>query len=90
MDCFRKGGVKDTCDPFFTTVIILFFAFSLAAVTVAFFAYRVFKAMAYGQLGMQGGNNYNAFMRGANRREERDEEQNPSSYQPPSQAASAN
>ena len=68
VNCFHKGGVKDLCDPFFTTVIILFFVFSLASVTIAFFAYRVFKSMAYGQLGMQGGNNYNAFMRGANRR----------------------
>jgi hypothetical protein len=32
-------------------MILLFFVFSVGAVAVSFFSYRIFKAMAMGQLG---------------------------------------
>lgn len=46
-------------------MIILFFVFSLIAIAVAFYSYRVFKAMAMGQIGA-GGPNGGMFMRGMN------------------------
>jgi hypothetical protein len=50
-DCYRSGGIKDKCTPFSTTVVLLFFVFSIAAVVVAFRSYRIFKSMAMGQMG---------------------------------------
>lgn len=82
--CYRKE-MLDKCDPFQLTVIILFFVFSVAAVAVSFLSYRVFKAVAMGQLG--GGPNGGLFMRGMNvpSRSEPDEEAAPprQQYQPP-------
>jgi hypothetical protein len=46
-ECYRNGGSKD-CDPFNVTVIIIFFVFTIVAITVAFYAYRIFKANAMG------------------------------------------
>ena len=63
--CF-KNEIPNDCDPFNTTVIILFFVFSIVSVIVAFQAYRIFKSMAMGQLGMGGGGG-GAFMQGMNR-----------------------
>ena len=56
------------------------FVFSILAVTVGFYAYRIFKAQAMGQLG--GGSNVGAFMRGMNmprgrQNDDDDEERNP-------------
>jgi len=48
--CYRNE-LKDKCDPFEVTVIILFFVFAIGAVVVSFYAYRIFKAFALGQLG---------------------------------------
>lgn len=61
VDCFKN--TLDYCDPFEFTVVIIFFVFSIAAVTVAFYAYRVFKAVAMGSIAGGGGN---GFMRGMN------------------------
>ena len=46
------------------TVIILFFVFSIVAITVSFYAYRIFKANAMGQLGA--GSNPGLFSQGLN------------------------
>jgi hypothetical protein len=62
--CYRKE-ITDKCDPFQLTVIILFFVFSIVAIAVSFYSYRVFKAMAMGQIGA-GGPNGGMFMRGMN------------------------
>lgn len=48
--CYRNEK-PDECNPFVVTVIILFFVFAIIAVAVAFYAYRIFKANALGQLG---------------------------------------
>jgi hypothetical protein len=61
--CYKNGG-NQNCDPFSTTVVILFFAFSIMAVGVSFFAYRIFKANAMGQLGA--GSNPGLFSQGMN------------------------
>ena len=53
MDCFKDK--LDYCDPFEFTVIIIFFVFSIAAVIVGFYAYRVFKAVAMGSIAGGGG-----------------------------------
>lgn len=74
-------------------MIILFFVFSIVSVLVAFYSYRVFKAMAMGQLGSAApsGGGVTSYMRGMqvpsgrnNRDDEVDEERN--NYIPPSQA----
>lgn len=59
--CYRNDIPKD-CDPFNTTVVIIFFVFSIVSVAIAFQAYRIFKAMAMGQLGGNGG----MFLQGMN------------------------
>ena len=45
--CYRKE-LQDKCDPFEVTVLILFFVFSIGAVVVSFYAYRIFKAFSIG------------------------------------------
>ena len=62
-ECYRNGGTK-YCDPFNVTVIIIFFVFTIVAITVSFYAYRIFKANAMGQLGA--GSNPGLFSRGLN------------------------
>jgi hypothetical protein len=47
--------------------------FSVFAVGIGFCAYRVFKAVAMGQLGAGGGGN--AFMQGMRRRDDDDDEE---------------
>lgn len=59
--CYHNDIPKD-CDPFNTTVIIIFFVFSVVSIAVAFQAYRIFKAMAMGQMGGNGG----MFLQGMN------------------------
>ncbi|TNV77076.1 hypothetical protein FGO68_gene14205 [Halteria grandinella] len=61
--CYQNGG-NNNCDPFNTTVVIIFFVFSIGAVTVSFYAYRIFKANAMGQLGPA--SNPGLFSRGMN------------------------
>jgi len=61
--CYQNGG-NNNCDPFNTTVVIIFFAFSIGAVAVSFYAYRIFKANAMGQLGP--GSNPGLFSQGMN------------------------
>lgn len=63
MKCYRNE-IPNDCDPFNTTVIIIFFLFSIGALTVSFYAYRIFKANAMGQLGA--GSNPGMFMQGMN------------------------
>lgn len=50
--CFRSERLPDidkaVCNPFVMVMLILFFVFSVAAVTVSFYAYRIFKAQAMG------------------------------------------
>ena len=45
-----KNELPDRCNPFVVTVIILFFLFAIIANVVAFYAYRIFKATALGQV----------------------------------------
>ena len=61
--CYQNGG-NPNCDPFNTTVVIIFFIFSIGSVAVSFFAYRIFKANAIGQLGA--GSNPGLFGQGMN------------------------
>lgn len=52
--CFKNPDPsskdKDVCNPFVMVMLILFLVFSVAAITVSFFAYRIFKAQSMGQL----------------------------------------
>lgn len=73
------------CNGFQATMLVLFFVFSIVAVTVSFYAYRVFKAKDLGLL--EGHLNIGGAQVGAGNRQ-RDEENNDNrpAYNPPPQA----
>ncbi len=62
--CYRNENPK-YCNPFSVTMVLIFLVFSMVALGVAFYAYRVFKAYAMGQLANSGGGN-GMFLRGMN------------------------